>query len=463
MGISSGTDWEVRTTGNVANGGGYADLAPGTGTDYSTQDAAELSLTDGANSGVGVTTFTSATGGFTEAMIGNVLYITTGTNVLLEYFQITAYTDTNTVTLDRAPDDGVGAASGADFKVGGATDNPKNIQTAVVGNNTIYIKNGTYTNAAAAQSYVFEASIDGGGGTPIDWRGYNSTRNDNPVDNNRPHIDADSDDTAALNIATNTVGNRFFYLIFENGTGDGVSSDTASTSQNIGFFHCLAQNNGDDGFDCATGALFSCEASGNGSNGIERARGNEAAIYCYFHDNGANGSQSGHDYHTISETNSADGFTPVSGYFEGPLGCIAWNNTGAATDGITTYQSDGAGSQSRYFWVNNISQDNGQYGFNRTSTKHNHPYFDYNCYEGNGSAGTYQLTAGDNDVTSDPLFTSATNSDFTIQSGSPVIAAGLGPGDPGVGTTGDYKINMGLDQDDVAAAGNGGSGWYAGE
>jgi len=44
--INAGTAWECRATGNVANGGGYYNLVPGTSVDYSQQDTAQLSLTD---------------------------------------------------------------------------------------------------------------------------------------------------------------------------------------------------------------------------------------------------------------------------------------------------------------------------------------------------------------------------------------------------------------------------------
>ena len=146
MTIAYSTDWEIRTTGDYSNGGGFNRESGGT--DYTQQDVAQLSLTDCATSGVGSTTLTSVTGGFTAAMVGNVINLSAGTNLTANWYEITAYTDTNTVTIDRAPDDGVGGVSGATGKVGGAmswpppdvTDGGPNVQY-----HKFWIKHGTYT------------------------------------------------------------------------------------------------------------------------------------------------------------------------------------------------------------------------------------------------------------------------------------------------------------------------------
>jgi hypothetical protein len=116
MAIDATTIWEFRATNGSATNG----LNPGTSVDYSDQNSSQLSLTDCATSGIGVTTLTSATGGFTAAMEGNVMYLHTGTNLTDGWYQITGYTDTNTIALDRAPDDGVGGVSAGDCEVGGA-------------------------------------------------------------------------------------------------------------------------------------------------------------------------------------------------------------------------------------------------------------------------------------------------------------------------------------------------------
>ena len=56
MALSTGIVWEVRTTGALDNGGGFNPAS--SGVDYSQQNSAELSLTDGDCDGS--TTLTSA-------------------------------------------------------------------------------------------------------------------------------------------------------------------------------------------------------------------------------------------------------------------------------------------------------------------------------------------------------------------------------------------------------------------
>ena len=55
-------------------------------------------------------------------------------------------------------------------------------------------------------------------------------------------------------------------------------------------------------------------------------------------------------------------------------------------------------------------------------------------------------------VNADPDFTDAPNQDFTVGSGSPVLDTGIQVGTD-TGAVGDYKWNIGTDQDDNAAGG----------
>lgn len=119
MAINATSQWRIRAGGNNINGGGYDPGISGAGTDYTDQDSPQLNLSDFATSGAGSTTLTSATGGFTSAMIGNCVRIASGTNFQAGYYFITAYTNTNTVTLDRTPSSG-GAGSSGVGRLGGA-------------------------------------------------------------------------------------------------------------------------------------------------------------------------------------------------------------------------------------------------------------------------------------------------------------------------------------------------------
>jgi len=117
--------FEFRTTGAATNGGIFDSASAGT--DYSQQDAAQLALTDCACT-TGGTTLTSATGGFTAAMVGNWCYLR-GTHFTTGRYKIVAYTDTNTVTLCADPTDGSNASSGT-CNVGGAIDLPTDASTS---------------------------------------------------------------------------------------------------------------------------------------------------------------------------------------------------------------------------------------------------------------------------------------------------------------------------------------------
>lgn len=97
------------------------------GTSYHCQDAPQLTLTDLACANNN--TLTSVTGGFTALMVGSAIRIST-----LPYW-IMAFSDTNTVTLDRTP----GTLSAASGKVGGAAALPANLSAIVVPGNIVYI------------------------------------------------------------------------------------------------------------------------------------------------------------------------------------------------------------------------------------------------------------------------------------------------------------------------------------
>lgn len=153
MAVNATAVYRVRVGGSNTNGGGYDPAISGAGTDYSQQDAAELSLTDIACSNT--TTVTSATGGFTSAMIGNAIWITGGGASAGPYF-ITARTNTNTITVDRTPGT-VSAGSGA---VGGAWASPTTNwnNTWMVPGVTMYIR-GSGTDYPTSIDYTPSGSV----------------------------------------------------------------------------------------------------------------------------------------------------------------------------------------------------------------------------------------------------------------------------------------------------------------
>lgn len=169
MAFNSATQWEVQVGGSDSNGGGFSSAVAGAGTDYSQQASPQLNVSDAACSGN--TTLTSATGGFTAAMVGNVLYLSTG-----DRYQITGYTDTNTVTLDRNGP----SSSGMTCNVGGCLASPGVLSNLPVSGNKCWVKAGTYTittsTSGASGPYYQSSSIR------VVVEGYSTSRGDRSGD-----------------------------------------------------------------------------------------------------------------------------------------------------------------------------------------------------------------------------------------------------------------------------------------
>lgn len=186
MALDEDTHFNIRTDGNDTNGAGFADLDPGTSVDYSKQAAAQLSLTDLAMVNGG-TTLTSAAGGFTAAMVGNCIYIRSGTNFVSDYYQITGLNSATSVEIDRDATSGGNGSSGAGRVGGGRKTITDSFLEYIDDRNIIWLKKGTYT-------LIHNLSILNSGShtKPRRLFGYNSDYNDYPRGDNRPLIVAGS-------------------------------------------------------------------------------------------------------------------------------------------------------------------------------------------------------------------------------------------------------------------------------
>lgn len=426
--------WEVRTSGNNNNGSCYD--TGGSGTDYSVQDASQLSITDGATSGAGSTTLTSAAAGFTSAMVDNCIRIRSGTNFDVGYYEITAFTNSSTVTLDRTPSAG-GAGSGGTGEVGGAAADPEQVTAGVVAGNTVYVKAGTY-------NVILDTDTAGTTTSFIRWIGYNASRGDNPTGTNRPLIDGAS--TRANCIVSDQGGQFYKNWRCSGATGDGILDSTGASTQL--YWNVSSSSNAGDGWDDSGGnnanrSFMMCESNSNTGAAMRADAGGNASssgcLGCYLHDNTSSGFAMSAGFSvawSVAEGNGADAWNDVTHC----INSMAISNTGAGTDGFL-----GAGNGE--FFVNCASRSNGGIGFSGTSGAI--PFFDYNGYGSNGT-NLSNVTAGDHDVTSDPSFTNAGAGDFTISAGSSYLAAGF-PQDNLPGMTGDYQTNIGIDQDDNAS------------
>jgi hypothetical protein len=405
MAIGATCVWEVRTTGAATNGGGYTSG----GTDYSQQDASQLDLTDLACADTS-TTLTSATGGFTAAMIGNIIHINSGTQFTAGFYEIKTRVDTNTVTIDRtAAVSGQNATAGVG-SVGGCVAKPSTIQAAMSSGNTVYIKSGTYND---------NVSITASGGSATNRIiGYKTTRNDEPTGTDRP----------LFNPSTGTVFatyTPYTLTIFRNlrastSSGSGFAGGQSSGSFQY-FYNCKASNLGGVGFT-QTGKYIYCEATGCAGAGfyMYEGGGGGTMIYCYSHGNSGGGIyfQYGNSMGVQScvvANNTGHGIETGGGSHD-VINNVSYNNTGSNVHGFVFGES--------YGWkptvMNNVSQSNGGYGFSGSNT-----IFFNNIAYGNGS-GANDLTGwvSPTNLTSDPSMTDPANGDFTYQAGSPCLNAG---------------------------------------
>lgn len=302
MAQSADIVWEVQTAGASNNGGGFKVGA--SGTDYSQQSSPQLSVTDAACTGN--TTVTSATGGFTSAMIGNVIYLSSGPG----WYEITGRTDTNTITIDRNGPN----ASGMTARVGGALNSLNTLASAMgtIGQWAFVKDDGVYTQTATP---VFSLA-----GTPSNSQmysrlsGYSTTRGDGG--------------RARISLSTNSG----LYGLSLSGSGwfvEGFDIDcnglTTSRGINGGayynhIYNCKVYEF--TAYGIISGTQISlveyCEVSAGTSAGfgiVCNAGGAQHINSCWVHDNACPGIVHSSSNGTITN-------------------CLVTNNTGSSTDGI---------------------------------------------------------------------------------------------------------------------------------
>lgn len=211
--------------------------------DYSQRNGAIIAgSTDFGSTTIAPTTLNSATGGFTQAMVGNGFHqITTGTGAfgLLGWYEIVTVTDANNLVLDRTPNSGT-ASVGCTGSIGGAISLQSNSVTAGLSDDAVFenglgtngsgatmffIKNGTYT-----QLQSITVAAVGGTLAPIKVFGYNSIRTDGLGANlgtNRPTINL-------VATAVTWAANWERYNIIETGTTS--SMDTIGAANKVVHF-----------------------------------------------------------------------------------------------------------------------------------------------------------------------------------------------------------------------------------
>lgn len=412
MAINAGTIWEVRTTGSQTNGGGFYDLDPGTSVDYSQQDSAVLSVTDGVTDGAG-TGLSSATGGFTAAMVGNTCYLAGG-GVAIAWYQITACIDGNHVTIDRsagASRVGVTCVVGGAFKIGGSLDQDFFSGLSKAVGNLIYIQSGSYTLAETIST-----------GISYDVIGYDTSRGDEPIGNNRPLLDFGT----GYQLRCSSPGMDLYNLRIT-GQATSVLADEAGglMRRNLRVENTSATADRDALWSQSNVYLLCEFVSANGYAAYAHGSSVPMFVACWMHDSKVgfrgNGTTTGPSYHLVhcAVSGCATGlmFTGQYASFRVYGGVLYGNTTGISLAAGAALNTGAVPSAI----LNTILSGNTT-GLSLDQVQ-DRVFLNYNCW--NNTTDVVNASKGPSDLTADPLLVDPANDDFRLQSGSPCLNAGL--------------------------------------
>lgn len=435
MGISSATVWEVRpAAGNDTNGGGF--VAGASGTDYSQQNSKNTggnnqSTTDAV--GIGTTTLTSATASFTSAIVGNLIYLT-GTGATTGWYQVTAFTNSTTVTLDRNP----GTGTGWTMNIGGALASISPFTSASTDfndGNTVWIT-GTVilTTRQTANAH-------------LKYIGYTSSRGDG----GRATITTSTNSTDLFYCQNSGYSYLFQNIIFSNTAsvrGKGFDG-TGEPSQAI-FVNCVFDGvtiGYDGGYAFVAGVnvrhtyFIFCEFKNCTTYGARFYDVYDVYLFaCFIHDNSGPGisinGDSGFTFHvsrTVFYNNTGSGFENIGGGNSGGItgvgarfeNCAFVQNTG---DGL---KDTGAGAILACAVSNCIFDSNGGYGINAASNSVVRYVGGSNAFYNNtnGERNNFPTLDGDVTLTGSP-FTNPSGGDFTLNNTAGAGASCKGAGYP---------------------------------
>ncbi len=343
MALDSTITWEVRTTGDDDNGGGYK---PGsTGTDFSQQNAPQYALTGIASSGAGDTVLSALAA---DDMVGNIAQTISGTNFNSGFYEILSVSVGVSITFSTnnasaSICSGVGA-SGV-INIGGALASPAIAAAAKSAGNDVFIKAGTYSVTTASTNVANGCVDDNTGGTgstnTSNWVGYNTNR-----------FWGNSDTPPLLQASGAISGFTIFLISGVAAEAYNIATDCAAKATSKGFettsnydrlISCVVKNATSVGLRVGSGNschAINCEITGcSGTAGIY-VSSSSLAWGCVSHDNTCSG--------FVTEPNAS---TQRS---------LAYGNSGSSSDG---YECLSVG----HFFAGCVAYGNGRWGFNLTN------------------------------------------------------------------------------------------------
>lgn len=418
MAIRSDGVWEVRPSGDQNNGSVFSSALGGT--DFTQQDSAALTITDGASVGPG-TTLTSATGGFLATHVGNGIGIVHG-GTYQGVWQILTYVSTNEVTVDR----NLPATSSMTCRVGGANKFANNaiiFINQLVAGNKIWVKGpgasgGDYSISTSSLSL----SVSGSNVNPITMEGYTTTRGDG----GRPSIKWSSGAINCLTVSGdfNIVKN----LTLDASTG---ATDALLVTGAVNYFENVECKNQAPAVVSAGGNFFKrCRFtdSNNNDHGVTVSGAHCVFRECMFDANTGSGvdvDEITHFQSCIFHGNTLDGISYADAADDFGFtvqNCNIWNN---GRDGlrISSTSADGIlkgvvvhrcifGKHASGYDINYTTSD---ISANTGAIQWANALLDCNAYYTTGSGKMNNLPACSGDITlSASPFTSDTN--FTLNS-----------------------------------------------
>lgn len=391
MALSASTVWEFASGGSMNNGGGY--VTTGGSTDYSlAAPTPALALTD-CYHGAGSTTLTSDTGGFTTAMIGNLIKVVSGTNFTVKWYEVKTRVDSYNITVDSSLGASANTTKDGVVNVGGAlaygiAAADTAFHSAVIAGNTIWYNGG---NTSPGTTFTIAGNIAAGTAgtstTVIYLKGYKLTRGDSCVGAYRPTIAC-----AAFTIAAHNTYCSTQNLIF---TGTGASIYTVPATCVL--INCKSTNSSTTANQTAFAASSSncyfigCEASSLNGYAFAPTFGS-TFVGCYAHDSktGFNMASGGSAIiNSVMET-CTNGVGLVN--LGKVVGCTIRNCSVGVNGGTLADNS----------FINNIIADC-YVGASWSSSVPSNVWM-YNCFYGNTTPRT-NVTAGDTDIATDPVLT----------------------------------------------------------
>jgi hypothetical protein len=346
MAFAATMQWDVRTTGSDANGGGFDPTAGTPGTDYSLQDSPQVTYTDLVIDGTTNTKCTSAGFPFTSAHVGNVINIASGTGFSVQRVQILSVTAA-VATCDKSL--GTLSSTGGNGVLGGSLLTPTAAVALAIANNTVHIKAGTYTKTTTITV-----------STAITLAGYGTTHNDGGT---KPLI---TTATNSINLFTYNATVTWRNLSMSHTAGTRANCIFCGSNFTLAYIdHCVIDGftyayRGENSSGAAGGvSVFATEIK-NCTVGVIWAWFQILVDSCYIHDNTGtailkNSTQNSHVsiVRTILAVNTIGIDTTNFNNCFTVSGCTIAGNT---SDGVTTA---GLG-----IWTNNIFYGNGGWGIN---------------------------------------------------------------------------------------------------